>query len=203
MLKKFLLQSFILVAFFLISSCEHSHHTEEMWENTYKDTVAQMFITSDGRNIAFMGEKYHYIFSDYDQVLREMLNLDNQKLIEINSELTELSLDEANNIEGYIAFESLDLEFTQEQFAMLSRFGFKKYEEDDTLLVKIPVRGKRYLPRKDSNQYFSLLRDKYEFKIHNHTTSSRIAEEIALTPITIAEDTFFFLGEVALVPFRE
>lgn len=197
-MNKFLKLIFLSV-FFLASACEL---TEKLWNNSYEETFRQFLVSADGRYVVFLGDNYHYVFADDFSVITNLLIEDKKKLLFINSEKTYLKLDRHNEVKGFIVIETFDLELPWQDEEFLKSLGFKESEEGD-LVLKLKVKGKRYLPNNDLNQYFSLLNESYSIPIHYEPGLLSKFEMVALTPITITLDTMLFLGEILLVPFRE
>lgn len=72
-----------------------------MWHPHYSDKIQDFVTTKGGGKIAFLGEKYDYIFDDHDDALKRVLFWSGHDLLIVDTDKTRLYLDEYNNISGY------------------------------------------------------------------------------------------------------
>ena len=64
----------LLLALIFQTSCI----TQYIWgDKSYTEEIEQFFVGSDGRSIALIGSKYHYVFSDNSGLLKNFLSLAN------------------------------------------------------------------------------------------------------------------------------
>ncbi len=198
--SKLLLRVFLVAALIFTTSCEV---TRALWEDNYKESIRQFLVSKDGRYIVFLGKKYHYIFADQSGVIDELLRLDQDHVVLIVPEITELAVDGKNNIEGHLGIKTFDLNLTSEQRIFLFSLGFKQEKEQGDLMLKLPLKGKRYRGIEAVNEYYSVLEEKYEIEIHRQATPLKDLEKIALTPLTLVADTLFLSKEIVMAPFLE
>ncbi len=198
--SKLPLRVLIVAALIFATSCEV---TRALWEDNYKESIRQFLVSKDGRYIVFLGKKYHYIFADQSGVIDELLRLDQDHVVLIVPEITELAVDGKNNIEGHLGIKTFDLNLTSEQRIFLFSLGFKQEKEQGDLMLKLPLKGKRYRGVESVNEYYSALEEKCEIEIHHQATPLRDLEKIALTPLTLVADTLFLSKEIVMAPFLE
>jgi hypothetical protein len=198
--KKVIFLFFGIAALFALTACEH---TKKLWEDSYLEKVKNFLISQDGKYVVFLGKNYHYVFSDDSGILKEILELDKDKIIEFDDEKSEIKLDDSNNLEATIFLKTFDLELLPQESVLLKKLGFKTSLDDDFMSLIINLRGKLYKSENDSNFYNSALEETYDLKIIRHASSARDLKKISLTPITLIEDSVLLIGEILLIPFRE
>lgn len=199
MLSKFFLKALLVAIALTLSACEV---TKSLWEDSYQEEFRQFLVSADGYDVAFLSEKYHYVFRDDSGVMKAMLNFDRNKLVVLDEEKTELEIDKSNNVGGSIVLKTFDLNLSPELLSELKALGFRKTADED-LSLKLHVEGKRYLAGEDMEYYNSWLQEVYTIKIHRITGVAGDLEKIALTPVTVAADATLLLKEVVLAPFGE
>ncbi len=198
--SKLPLRVLLAAALLFITSCEF---TRALWEDNYSESVRQFLVSKDGRYIVFLGTKYHYLFVDESGVIDELLKLDQERVVLIAPEITEITVDGKNNLEGRLGVKTFDLDLSSQQKAFLVSLGFKQEKREGDLRLRLPLKGKRYIGVDSVNDYYSALEEKYKIEIHRHSTPIRDLEKIALTPFTLAVDTLFLSKEIVMAPFRE
>jgi len=186
---------FIVLSLLLLmnSSCS----TRDMWNRSseyyYKDTIDQYLITKDGEKVIFLGEKYHYIFDDNDNVVKELLNWPNRK--ELKMDIMSFDLISRNKVKVKIQvigdFTAESNELSQSELTFLKNLGFKSLFKDGKILIKdIAFTGKRYLPK--PNELYksnSSLNKSYDVQVRvKYNKAKDIGKKIALTPITVVGD---------------
>ncbi len=83
----------ILIYIFLLSSCT----TKRLWENpSYEEIIESYFITEDGKKLAIIGKKYHYIVPINSELKKILLS----KSQFINPLFHSFKVDKNNNITG-------------------------------------------------------------------------------------------------------
>ena len=181
------------------SSCS----TRDMWtrssEYYYKDTIDQYLITKDGEKVIFLGEKYHYIFDDNDNVVKELLNWPNRK--ELKMDIMSFDFISRNRVKVKIQvigdFTAESNELSQSELMFLKNLGFNSLFKGGKILVKdIAFTGKRYLPK--PNELYksnSSLNKSYDVQVRvKYNEAKDIGRKIALTPITIVGDVIMNSG---------
>jgi len=120
----------IFLICFGLSSCEIKFLTASLWENSYEEEIATFLVSTDERYIAFLGKRYHYVFAYNSGVLRQLINLDHDNLIEIDTKRTRLELSSKNEIRGRIIFKSFDKKLSPNSINLLESLGFQSSEEE-------------------------------------------------------------------------
>lgn len=195
--QNFLQAASLLIILFL-TSCTV---TKALWHRTYDETFKEFLVSRDGKLIVFLGKNYHYIFSDDSGLIKELLYWHRRDLVFINAEKTDLRLDNNNNVTGYVFIESFDMDMPRQEHIFLESLGFREMPEG-SLVLKLKVAGKRYLPRNDLGQSPASFDRTYVIHIDYPTGFFGGMAKVALTPITVAADATIFIGKVLLVPFR-
>ncbi|MBU6339790.1 MAG: hypothetical protein KGQ36_07480 [Rickettsiales bacterium] len=200
-MKKFLLKiSLIFLILFHVSSCEL---TRKLWEDYYVEQVKQFLVSNDGSYLVLIGDEYHYVFNDASGIMKQLLNLDRDKIILLNSKKSELMVERDNYVEGNIIFETYDPQLTPEQYNLLASLGFRRSEEDAVLFTKIKIIGKRYQGNENINSFLSVSGDFNEIKVKRLQTAGREFEKILLTPITIVGDSLMIFKFIALTSVQD
>lgn len=188
----------LLIALFLISSsCKV---TSYMWNRSYNDTIKNFLVSHDGRNVIFLGQKFHYVLSDHTNVLKHILSWRGRSILFIDTEKTDLVLDGKNNLSGKIVIEAFFSKLEKRDWVFLKSLGFVKNKERNALALTMDVKGKRYLPR-NLGPNLPYLHHSYVISIRRPPGVKESIGMAALTPITITVDGVILLGKVILSPF--
>ncbi len=194
-LKNINLLLFLLL--FLQTSCV----TKSLWTETYPETFQNFSVSQDGSRVALVGEKYHYVFSDNSGVLKALLTWPDRGLLFIDVSKTHLDVDLNNNVYGYATIESFLNQLRPQQTLFLTSVGFRS-KDGSALFLRMPLRGRRYLPRNDLQVFLPRLNRPYVVDINHEQGVLRKAGNLALTPLTVTADSVLLLGKIALIPFR-
>ena len=194
---KYLRITLILLLLLQSSSCL----TQKLWSNSYQDPVRNFLISNNGYYIIFLGQKYHYMFMDETGAMKELLKWRGRHLLFIDTKLTSLKVDRDNNVSGYATIESFFSNLRGDQRVFLESLGFRK--QGVALALKVKLKGKRYLPRRDLGFAIPALNRKYIFDIKYTPNARKKIAMAALTPITVATDSIYLFGRIVLHPFMD
>lgn len=195
--KNINLSFFLLAALLLQTSCV----TKFLWKKTYPETFKNFSVSPDGSRVALVGAKYHYVFSDNSGVLKVLLTWPQRGLLFIDVTKTHLEVDLDNNVYGYATIESFFNQLSPQQSLFLTSLGFRS-KDGSALFLRMPLRGKRYLPRNDLQVFLPRLSRPYVVDVNHEQGILRKAGNIALTPLTVTADSVLLLGKIVLLPFR-
>lgn len=199
MKKRFYLTRFrFLVACLVLLVLASCNLTKSLWYGkNYEDKIRSFLVTSDGRQVVFIGEKYHYIFIDQSNMLKQLLLWKDRKSIYIDLNNSKIELDNLNNVKGYVIVRAIYSDLEVQKYSFLTRLGFVK-GKDGSLSGVVYLSGKRYLPARNVRFYTSALNLEYKFKINYESNSIGKIGKVALTPITAAIDATLFIGKIPL-----
>ncbi len=169
---------FLIIILLSSTSCEI---TKSLWEDAYKEEIKQFLTSANGEYVVFVGKKYHYIFTDNSGVIKEILQLDKDRIVTIDSEETRLSVDNSNNLKSRIVLKTFDLKLSPQILEILEKLGSEKSKSAAEMFLELPLSGKRYLTSQDFGQYFLALDETYEIEVRRVPTSFKEFEKIALT----------------------
>jgi hypothetical protein len=195
-IRKFLLFAFL----FLLFSCGI---TKAMWKQGYQERIQYFAVTSDKKNIIFIGNDYHYVLTDDSSALKDLLAWQLRGFLMINTEGTKLKVDGKNQITGEVFIETVSANVSREQWSFLQASGFKRSKAGDSFFLKIKVSGERYLPRFEqdlSKSNLPALTMPYKIFITEQRSKLKTACIAALTPITMTLDGALTIGRVVLWP---
>ncbi len=194
--KKLISVGFLLSSLLLINSCV----TKSLWQKTYPETFQNFSVSRDGSRVALVGAKYHYVFTDNSGILRSLLTWQERGLLFIDVSKTRLKVDLDNDVYGYATIESFTNQLRPEQFLFLTSMGFKN-KDGSALFLKLPLQGKRYLPRNDLQVFLPRLSRPYVVDVNYEQGILKKAGNVALTPLTVTADSVLLLGKIILFPF--
>lgn len=190
-----------IILIFLLLTQATSCLTQKLWSNSYDEPVQKFLVSRDGRYIVFLGANYHYMFTDKTGAMKELLGWPGRNLLFIDTESTNLKVDSRNNISGYASIESFFSNLRGDQRVFLKSLGFRN--KNNSLALKLELKGKRYLPRQDLGRFLPALSRKYVFDIQYTPKASKAVAIAALTPITIVADSVLLFGKIVLLPFGD
>ena len=172
----------LLIILIFASSCSFNN---SLWSKSYQDRIWQFVTTKDGKQVAFIGEHYHYVFPDNNESIKDLLFWKYHKILYFDVSQSYLKVDKNNNLNGYITIKTLFLNPSQNDEQYLKSLGFQR-QKNGYLTLKIALIGKRYLA--DNRKYKTKhLNRRYDFTIHydpNINFFNRIAKA-TLSPITM------------------
>jgi len=187
-MKKIIL---ILFSILTLSSCKI---TESIWHPHYSDKIQDFVTTKGGGQIAFLGEKYDYIFDDQNGAIKRLLFWSGHDLLIIDTDKTKLYLDEYNGVSGYAEIKTAMPNLKVKDVAYLESLGFIRYEKTHWS-GRLFLSGKRY--EKNPNNYKSYsLGTKYSINIYypnNNSNKFVLAGKTLISPITITLDAILWV----------
>lgn len=182
-MKKHLIFSFLILI--ILSSCEIDR-TKRMWSShaSYNDQITNFLIREDGKQVVFIGEKYHYILDDSSEILKKLLNWNARSKLSVQPHNFYVGL--SNSVELDVEIYSRSSDFSQDEIDFLRNLDFS--EKGKVLSKNIKLNGKRYLPKEGVN--YSIL-SPFSRKINvwvKYNSPSQIIHKASLTPITVTID---------------
>ncbi|MCE3255537.1 MAG: hypothetical protein K0R25_1031 [Rickettsiaceae bacterium] len=180
----------LITSLFFISSCAI---VDLVWLRRYEDPVSQFVTAKNGREVAFIGQKYHYIFPDNSNLMKSLLFWRNHNILYIDPRLSHLRIDSENNIDGHIMIKTIFTELKPDDKAHLKALGFDRME-NGYLSTIMKVHGKRYIAD-ERNSELMLLNTSYNFKIY-YSWGTKLGMP-DLSPISITPDSIIWHGERA------
>jgi hypothetical protein len=194
MLKKLMLILILLQ----VSSCV----TNFLWgARSYREEITQFLVGSDGRYVVLMGPEHHYVFTDNSGVLREILPIQQSKILTLKTE-NSFELDKNNNITGSLVLTGpFDLLPAQDAFKLQS-LGFLP-NRNNQIEIKIDVEGRRYSARYLGNVASQNLSQQYFMKVNYREDNGVVGTvgKAAITPVAVTLDAALLIGKVAIYPF--
>lgn len=188
---------FILISITILTSCKI---TKSLWQpSSYNDKIQNFVTTKGGGQIAFLGQKYHYIFDDKSGVMKRLLFWTQHQILYIDLSQTKLQLDEFNNISGYAEIKTIVSDLRLEDVAYLRSVGFTR-DQENNWSTKVFLFGKRYAPNLENYRQYSLSKE-YEIQIYyplDETSNLKQVGKVIISPITITLDAILWLGEKAI-----
>lgn len=196
-IQKFLIKFFLCLALILLPSCI----TKYIWgDKSYQERISQFFIGADGRYVVLIGENYHYIFTDNSAVLKEVLSLNQQNVLTINSKKTYLKLDSKNEISGDFTIEGYANSLPFQDLQILRSYGFFP-DKNDNISIKTKLIGRRYAARYLGQNVSSL---KIPHILPIYYSDNNLVKGVgkaAVTPIAVTLDAVLLIGKVVIYPF--
>lgn len=198
--KKIAFKISLTLAFFVLSSCEY---TKSVWQDTYQEKVNEFLISYDDSSIVFVGEKYHYSFPNNFNKLKQLFELERNRVILINSEKTKIEVHNSNIVFANICFQSYDYNLSAQQLEILNLLGFVRNEEEFNFETKVNIMGTRYLGFENPNLYFLISQNIYDFDIKRNQSSVREVEKVIETPFAVIGDSLVIVKEIVASFFKE
>lgn len=198
-MKQTLFKFLLCFCLLTLSSCV----TKYIWgDKHYKEHIDQFLVGADGRYVALVGEKYHYVFSDNSGTLKEVLALNQRGVLRIDVKKTHLKLGRNNNIRGHLVIKGPFSILPPQDQRTLIFLGFKPDKNDD-VLIKLDLLGKRYLSRYLGHNSSRPTNTSYNITIYYKEKSS-ITKDVgkaAITPIAVTLDAALLIGKVVVKTF--
>lgn len=172
-----------------ITSILHADHK-------YEETVSSVLIASDGKSLALLGDKYHYIL-DTPEELTSTLNSPLRKKLEAH--IGTVKIDKHNNIDAWLSLNEGE-HFTAADRDAALQLGFEP-DYEKKLKLSYDLTGKRYRAGKFQPPSNLLQLDKtYSVEIVAEQLTTETLVRAPLTPITVAADGAVLMGTVMLLP---
>ncbi len=184
----------ILIYIFLLSSCT----TKRLWENpSYKEIIESYFITEDGKKLAIIGEKYHYIVPITSELKKILLS----KSQFINPLFHSFKVDKNNNIIGkYQTLNPINQNKKNTPPLKKPDLANKKdhhnrileYSDTDSSIV-----GKRYIGKKINKSNYKF-KKAYYITVEEEPSKLVKTGKMLVSPITVTADGAMLLVGIAL-----
>ena len=188
----------IIVLSFVLISCTST--TKSLWKDpTYKEKIASFLITNDGKKLAIIGNKYHYIF-ELENSLRTIL-LSNKRN-QLKPLFYSFNVDKNNSISGkYI------LKFStkkQSDIKEIKELGFKNKtysngRKNSTYTFSGSINGRRYSTNKNINAHYKFNKP-YTITVKEPPTFIGNVGKTLATPIAVAADGVKTIAGIILIP---
>jgi hypothetical protein len=198
--KKYLYK--ILAIFFisLTSSCFQA--TYKLWHiHDYIEDFQHFFISQDRKFVIFVGEKFHYVFNDYSEILENILSLEDRKNLFIDVDDSYIEIDKNNNINGYIVFDVFNEKLNSQLEFFLAELGF--YKNLEGMTKKFNLKGKRYFSHDKFIESLPSFDQKYPIEVRVKLNKGEDFVATIISPLTITADGFIAIGEMILNPFYD
>lgn len=198
-IRRKLLHLFLCLSLLTLSSCV----TQYLWgDNHYQENIDQFLVGADGRYVALVGEKYHYVFSDNTSKLKELLALNQRGVLRINVKKTYLKLGRNNNIRGHLVISGPFSILPPEDKRTLVLLGIEPDKNDD-VTIELELTGKRYLSRYLGHNATAQSNSSYSITIYYKEQSSVTKDvgKAAITPIAVTLDAVLLIGKVVVKTF--
>jgi hypothetical protein len=212
-------QLFVLVTIVWFSSM--GCVTKAVWKDKristqYSESIIAFYSNFKSKEVAFIGEKYHYVFnqktSDFMQLLeeKERLNLQQENL-QINASV---GIKDENVIQTDIMvhFDVEKLNEVQKKWLLSHKYHYLKSHSLPSSEKKTPrfikyytILGERYLIKKEVNEKASKLKRAIPLQIIEYKREKgNVIKKIALTPLSITADAVggavLLVGAMIFVP---
>lgn len=186
----------IIICSFILMSCTGT--TKSLWKNPiYKEKISTFLITDDGKKLAVIGSKYHYIFQ-LETNLKNILLSKNKKLLKAHFGL--FKVNKNNNISGRYTIKYTGK--NEKHINWLEKMGFesKIYRNRTTSTYSGSINGQRYTANKKINT-INKFNKPYTIRVEEPSSLvSNIGKTLA-TPIAVAADGAKTIAGVILLPF--
>jgi len=214
MKKTFLLITIIAVTLFSSVGCI----TKQVWKektktNFYDETVVAFYANPKSSELAFIGEKYHYIFKENTKPFTRLLN--NKAFLNLKQSHLRIHsfIDrEDNRIVHASIFVRYPIKGTNpQQIAWVEKNGFVKhtppYLESQMKIEEYSrhyaIKGTRYIANGEVNKKSLKLRTPITLKVEDYTIEEKSTlYKIAMTPISLTGDAvggLLMLGAVIVM----
>jgi len=173
-----------------------------LWgELSYQENISQFLVGADGRYVALVGLDYHYVFSDRDGLLKEVLALHQKRVLSIDVQRTYLKLERNNDIKGHIVISGPFSILPPQDKIKLVSLGIRP-DENDNVIIRINLAGKRYLSRYLGHNASRSITTAYVIPIYYDKRSSLTKDvgKIAVTPIAVTLDAVLLIGKIVVYP---
>ena len=173
--------------------------TKKIWHGNkvnFTENVKQFLVSKDANTIIFLGEKYHFIFTNdlpestqTYQLVQTLLALDNEEreLLTMNTQQSKIFIEKKDNITCDIEIAFNKQHGTNKQIEYFQTLGFKEFN-NTTYIKNLVLKGKIYKTDKKFNEYVKDLNNNYAFNLYVDPNERSKLEKIALTPLTISTD---------------
>lgn len=198
--KKYLYKILAIFFIFLTSSCFQT--TYRLWHiHDYIEDFQHFFISQDRKFVIFVGEKFHYVFSDYSEILENILALEDKKNLFIDVDESYIEVDKNNNITGHIIFDVFNEKLNPQLEFSLRELGF--YKNSEGMTKRFILKGSRYFSHDKFIESLPSFDQKYPIEVRIKLNKGEDFVATILSPLTITADGFVTIGEIILNPFYD
>lgn len=189
--------SLLFVALLLLASC---NMTKNLWHKSYQEEINNFITTKNGDQVAFLGQRYHYIIPDNSDLVKRLLFWENSRILYIDSNQTSFEVDIENNVRAKITVTSIFSDLRIEDKLYLESLGFRK-QKDGEYSLHLELTGKRYEANDKLYRTFPLNKN-YNFTIYYNKIYSpfEVIAKAALSPIIITLDSIIWIGDIISLP---
>ncbi len=204
--------------------------TKQMWDkrrpgysnNPYTDTIISFYINKNSSQIAFIGEKYHYILNDHRQEFSQLMEVkDFLNLSQKNLKIHTQTFEKRPQLHTHIDVKFDKNSVTKKQISWLRSHKFtpvllppkegdlvrfNAHPTDDEILAysrEFNLEGKRYFANSKVNNKLQKLNRPLTLKIDESVQDReptaleeavKVPLKISATPFTLAADAVMLLG---------
>ena len=158
--------------------------------NSYSENIIAIYFNDKKEEVAFIGEKHHYLFQIDTKKLTEILRVKELLKIQINNMdfYTQLS-DTPSSVKSHITIKFDKENLTQKQISWITSHGFHELVPKDSSTAKgsystaINMKGVRYKSKKDINQKVRKLAQSITLKVLTFELEN--LEKLEKTPLKL------------------
>ena len=203
-MKKIIL--FITIGLFTLGCTTKSVWNAQGKGTKYSETIFAFYSNSKEKNIAFLGNKYHYIFTQNTEDFNKLLN--KRKFIHLSQKNLKyppfFSVQNENNklfIKLYMQFNEKNLNKEQKSLLYKYNFRLKRGSFGNFYERNYVMEGKRYLGNPKVNKKAIKMQEPIELKVTLYKqTENATLGKIALTPLSLGVDALIQIGEIIYTP---
>lgn len=191
---------FIAIILLSISSCNSI--TYKLWHSkSYEDNFRHFLINGKFGYIVFLTPKFHYVFNDNSNLLKNILTWQDRRVLYIDTENSKLILDDNNKLEGEILIRSFSNNLMPNREQFLFNNGF--LQDKEGWYLKIRIYGERFLASNNFSGLLPQLDLNYKMKIIAKNNNLDKVKFASITPLTLGADGIILIGKILLFPFRD
>jgi len=179
--------------------------TKDLWRSgnskPYDETIISFYSHPQKNEIIFIGQKYHYIFTqgtaELNEILkaREFLGL-NQKNLNITAQTNK---NDGSRIQTFIRINFNTNQLNKEELTWLKSHNFLRQVANVPIITKaFSLEGKRYKANSQVNSHAIKLQLPIRIQIYEH--SNNTLYKILMTPLTVTADAGLALAGAIILP---
>lgn len=198
-ISKILTLIFFTFSSITFSSC--SNLTKKLWEpKHYEEEFKHFLINQRYGFVAFLTQKYHYVFSDNSNLMKSILSWQDRRVLYIDADASELHVNKNNEVRGDIMIRSFNENLMPFREAQLFKYGFRK--DKNGWFLKLKIFGTRYKSNPNVQGVLPQLDLSYKIKVYTDLNKGEVLKDVLLTPLTITADGIITIGKILLLPMR-
>ena len=188
----------ILLILLTLNSCDGL--TKKLWNfHGYEEDFKHFLINQQNGYVVFLAQKFHYIFIDNSNLMKNILLWQDRRTLFIDTLETKIHIDKNNKADGEVVIRSFSENLMPHREFFLINNGFKKDKKG--WYLKLKIFGTRYLANPNIHGNFPQLDLNYKIQISEELNGGEIVAATALTPIAITADGIITIGKILLSPF--